>query len=90
MIAEGMMFTQKLQQEILELPQESLPELEKFIEFLRFKSKPRKTRKAQEEKLDTTAARSLHGILKGYDFSPEFIAETRREMWSKFHVEDEK
>ena len=90
MIADGVALTQRLQQEILELPQESLPELEKFIEFLRFKSKPRRTKKTQEEKLDTTAARSLHGILKGYDFSPEFIAETRREMWRKFHVEDEK
>lgn len=91
MIAESMILTQKLQQDILELPQESLPELENFIEFLRFKTKPRK-KKAKEEKYDTTAARNLHGILKGYDFSPEFIAEARREMWGgkKADAEDAK
>jgi hypothetical protein len=75
MIAEGMALTQKLQQAILELPQETLPELEKFIEFLRFKIQPHGKQKTGNERLDTTAARNLHGILKGYDFSPEFIAD---------------
>jgi hypothetical protein len=88
-MSDGVALAQKIQQEILELPQETLPELEKFIEFLRFKAKPRKPKKTEPEKLDTTQARKLHGILKGYDFSPEFIAEARREMWHKFHVEDE-
>lgn len=91
MIAEGMALTQKLQQEILELPQESLPELEKFIEFLRFKTKPHRKQKTEDEKLDTTVVRNLHGILKGYDFSPEFIAEARREIWGgKAHAENAK
>lgn len=91
MIAEGMTLAQKLQQDILELPQESLLELEQFIEFLRFKAKPRRKKKTGEEKYDTTAARNLHGILKGYDFSPEFIAEARREMWGgKAQAEDAK
>ncbi len=90
MIAEGMALTQKLQQEILELPQESLPELEKFIEFLRFKSKPRRTKtKAVEPMYDPSDAIRLDGLLKGYDFSPEFIAEARRDMWRKFHTETE-
>ena len=88
-MGNGVALTEKLQQEILELPQETLPELETFIEFLRFKAKPRNPKKAEPEKLDTTQARKLHGILKGYDFSPEFIAEARREMWHKFYVEDE-
>jgi len=26
----------------------------------------------------------LRGLLKGYDFSPELLAEARREMWRKF------
>jgi hypothetical protein len=87
MIAEGMTLTQKIQQDILELPQESLPELEQFIEFLRFKIKPHR-KKTEDEKLDTSAVRNLRGILKGYDFSPEFIAEARREMWGgKDHAE---
>jgi len=88
-MGNGVALTEKLQQEILELPQETLPELETFMEFLRFKAKPRKSKKVEPEKLDTTQARKLHGILKGYDFSPEFIAEARREMWHRFHVEDE-
>jgi hypothetical protein len=28
--------------------------------------------------------KDLEGILDGYDFSPEFIAEARREMWANF------
>jgi hypothetical protein len=36
-MGNGVALTEKLQQEILELPQEALPELEKYIEFLRFK-----------------------------------------------------
>jgi predicted DNA-binding antitoxin AbrB/MazE fold protein len=27
----------------------------------------------------------LGGILEGYDFSPELLAEARREMWRKYH-----
>ena len=41
-MGNGVALTEKLQQEILDLPQETLPELEKYIEFLRFKAKPRK------------------------------------------------
>jgi hypothetical protein len=41
-MSDGVALAQKIQQEILELPQETLPELEKFIEFLRFKAKSRK------------------------------------------------
>ena len=46
-MGNGVALTEKLQQEILELPQETLPELEKFMEFLRFKAKPRKPKKAE-------------------------------------------
>ena len=48
-MGNGVALTEKLQQEILELPQETLPELEKFMEFLRFKAKPRKPKKAETE-----------------------------------------
>ena len=48
-MGNGVALTEKLQQEILELPQETLPELEKFIEFLRFKAKPRKSKKAETD-----------------------------------------
>lgn len=90
MIAEGLTLTQKLQQDILELPQESLPELAQFIEFLRFKTKPRKTKiKEAKPEYDPTDAIRLDGLFKGYEFSPEFIAEARRDMWRKYYAETE-
>lgn len=89
-MSDGMALAEKLQREILELPPESLPDLEKFVEFLRFKAKPNKAAKTEPQRFDPTQARKLHGILKGYDFSPEFIKEARREMWRKFYVEDER
>jgi len=69
---------QQIYKQIQNLPQESLPELAKYIEFLRFKSHTLAT-----EAQPTTPLRiiKLGGLLKGYDFSPEFIAEARREMW---------
>ena len=87
-MSDGMALTQRLQQEVLTLPEESLPELERFIESLRSKFQALKPNRVEPEKLDTRQARKLRGILKGYDFSPEFIAEARREMWHKFHVEE--
>ena len=88
-MGNGVALTEKLQQEILELPQEALPELENYIEFLRFKAKPRKKAKVNKPLFDPTDATRLDGIMKGYDFSPEFIKEARREMWHKFAVDDE-
>jgi len=85
-MSDGVALAEKLQQEILELPQETLPELERYIEFLRFKSRPQKTRKAETN--PPLRIVNLRGILKGYDFSPEYIAEARREMWRKFYVEE--
>ncbi len=76
---------QKVYQEAQEFPEESLLEIMRFMEFLRFKT--RKAERAEEQRLDPVPLRNLRGILKGYDFSPEFIAEARREMWHKFHAE---
>jgi hypothetical protein len=72
---------QDIYQQILELPQESLVELAKFIEFLRFKAGESVTETKAEKPLRII---KLKGLLKGYDFSPEFIAEARREMWGNF------
>lgn len=85
-MGQNVALIERLQREIRELPTESLSDLEKFVEFLRFKAKPEEKRDL--ERLDTTQARRLRGILKGYDFSPEFIAQARREMWRKYHTED--
>jgi hypothetical protein len=72
---------QDIYQQIAELPQESLVELAKFIEFLRFKMGESATETKAEKPLRII---KLGGLLKGYDFSPEFIAEARREMWGNF------
>jgi hypothetical protein len=72
---------QSIYQQIRELPQESLVDLSKYIEFLRFKVDGAKRRKQAREPVHI---RDLEGLLEGYDFSPEFIAEARREMWSNF------
>jgi hypothetical protein len=74
---------QDICQQIAELPQESLVELAKFIEFLRFKFKADKAGKEEQAK-KSVHIRDLEGLLEGYDFSPEFIAEARREMWGNF------
>jgi len=72
---------QDICQQIEELPQASLVELAKFIEFLRFKMGESATETKAEKPLRII---KLGGLLKGYDFSPEFIAEARREMWGNF------
>jgi hypothetical protein len=72
---------QDIYQQILELPQESLAELARFIEFLRFKADGTKKGKQARKPVHI---RDLEGLLEGYDFSPEFIAEARREMWGNF------
>ncbi len=86
-MSDGIALPQKLQQQVLELPQESLPELENFIEFLRFKFQTRKQKKAGPN--PPLKIVKLGGILQGYDFSPEMLAEARREMWHKFYVEEQ-
>ena len=85
-MSDGTALAQKIQEEVLTLPEESLPELEKFIERLRSNFQAQDA--GQTEPARPLKIVKLRGILKGYDFSPEFIAEARREMWRKFHVED--
>jgi len=72
---------QDIYRQILELPQESLVDLLKYIEFLRFKADG--VNKMKQAKTPVHI-RDLEGLLEGYDFSPEFIAEARREMWGNF------
>jgi hypothetical protein len=72
---------QDIYQQILELPQESLVDLSKYIEFLRFKADGTNKRRQAKKPMHI---RDLEGLLEGYDFSPEFIAEARQEMWGNF------
>ena len=56
-----------------ELPPEALHEVQKFLDFLRFKS--------QEQVREPAVA--LGGLLQGYRFTKEEIAQARREMWGR-------
>ena len=56
-----------------ELPPESLREVQQFLEFLRFKSR----------ELAREPAVALGGLLSGYRFTEENIAQARREMWGR-------
>jgi hypothetical protein len=56
-----------------DLPLESLREVQEFLEYLRFKS--------QEQAREPAVA--LGGLLEGYRFTVEDIAQARREMWGR-------
>lgn len=73
--------TQQLFEQIKTLPSDSLDELATYVDFLRYK-----TRKVEDAQPTETPLRviKLRGLLKGYDFSPEVLAEARREMWRKY------
>ena len=56
-----------------ELPPESLREVQQFLDFLRFKRQQRARK----------SAIALRGLLAGYRFTEEDIAQARREMWGR-------
>jgi len=55
------------------LPPESLREMQRFLDFLRFKSQQQARKPAI----------ALGGLLEGYRFTEESIAQARREMWGR-------
>ena len=80
-MSEAVVTGEDIYQKILELPQETLPDLAEYVEFLRFRA----NRSHEEKQVPKPVhIKDLEGILDGYDFSPEFIAEGRREMWGNF------
>jgi len=56
-----------------ELPPESLHEVQQFLDFLRFK---------RQERTGVPAI-AFGGLLDGYRFTEEDIAQARREMWGR-------
>ncbi len=76
-----------LYQTIDRLPENTLLELARFIEFLQFKSQ-RDVRvnddTATKEEPPFNPVYFPEGILQGYEFSPEFIADARKELWAAF------
>ncbi len=69
--------------QIKALPNDSLDDLAAYVEFLRFKAQKTTEEEPTEERLRIV---KLSGLLKGYDVSPERLAEIRREMWRRFEV----
>ncbi|MFN8443864.1 MAG: DUF2281 domain-containing protein [Caldilineaceae bacterium] len=74
---------QEIYRQIKTLPPDSLEDLAIYLEFLRFKT--HKTEAPSIPPKTSLRIVNLRGMLKGYDFSPELLAEARKEMWNKFH-----
>jgi hypothetical protein len=75
--------TQQLFEQIKALPSDSLSELATYIDFLRFKTGQEANSKSAERRLRVV---KLRGVLKDYDFSPQELAEARREMWQRLET----
>lgn len=75
--------TQQLFEQIKALPNDSLSELATCVDFLRFKAGQEADSKPAEKRLRVV---KLRGVFKGYDFSPEALAEARREMWQRLET----
>jgi hypothetical protein len=73
-----MLTLHKVTEVLKNLPEEGQTELASYLEYLRFKYqvKPARTQHAKKVRL-----KDLKGILKGYNFSSEVIAQARQEMW---------
>lgn len=76
--------TQRIIEQIKGLPPESLDDLATYVDFLRFRSQSLNAKSTAPDKLRVV---NLRGVLRGFDFSPEFVAEARREMWQSTEVE---
>jgi len=68
---------QQIYEQIQSLPPDNLLELARYIEFLRFKADETRPK---AEPVSPLRVVKLGGILESYDFSPELLAEVRREM----------
>ncbi len=79
---------QQIYEQIQDLPQESLSDLAKYVEFLFFKARTDKQDDKQEQSSQEgtpyRVVARLEGILEGYDITEEDIAAARREMWGRF------
>lgn len=83
--SSGKVLAEKISKQLKTLPEESLIKVAHYIDALL--SDARKTvRKPTTPRNPKHPLRiiKLGGILKGYDFSPELLAQARREMWKKF------
>jgi hypothetical protein len=76
-----------LHQAIDQLPEDALIDLAKFIEFLQFKVQYDEPDNLEQEAKDPPSFNPVffpEDILKGVDFSPEYLKEARKELWTGF------
>ena len=66
-----------------QLSPENLADLAKYVEFLRFTAQDGAKEPSTPNKLRVV---KLRGLFTGYDFSPELLAEARREMWQSLET----
>ena len=76
---------QQIIEQIKTLPTDSLDDLATYVDFLRFKASKSEDAEPAEKPLRVI---NLRGLLKDYDFSPEVLAEARREMWQGLETVD--
>ena len=74
---------QQIYEQARQLSPENLADLAKYVEFLRFKTQDAPKGTSTPRKLRVV---KLRGLFKGYDFSPELLAEARREMWQRLET----
>ena len=86
MTPESNVLIERIYEQARQLPPESLADLAKYVEFLRFKDRSFMS----DEPLVSGKLRivNMRGLLKGYDFSPELLVEVRREMWQSLEREE--
>ncbi len=79
---------QQICEQIQDLPQESLNDLAKYIEFLLFKARTEQQEQSSEEGTPYRVVAKLGGIMKDCGLTEEEIEEEiaaiRKEMWGKF------
>ena len=75
---QGML--RRISDEASQLPPESLADLAKYVDFLKFKAQRQEAPSADTDDLRIV---NMRGLLEGVDVSPEALAAARREMWQK-------
>ena len=83
MTVDTSVLAKQIYEQARHLPPESLADLAQYVEFLRFKAQSTTKEAPTPGKLRIV---KLRGLLKGYDFSPELLAEARREMWQSLET----
>lgn len=81
MAQESNVLIEMIFEQARQLPPESLSDLAKYVEFLTYKTSGDWV---EDHPISVAQITKLDGILEGFDFSPEVLAEARRELWSGF------